>query len=93
MRIFWTLAADPTQGDSAALLGVVGHTNNLTNVLANIVDEKAGENKGYVVGADYDDAQTAFEARLNDGNLGVGEMAASMVWCSEFIINAGVQDT
>ena len=90
MRIFWTLAQDPTQGDSAALLGVVGHTNNLTNVLANIVDEKAGENKGYVVGADYDDAQTAFEARLNDGNLGVGEMAASMVWCSEFIINAGV---
>ena len=87
MRIFWTLGADPTQGDSAALLGVVGNTGNLTNVLANIVSKKAGVTKGYVVGVDWDDAQRAFEERLNDGNLGVGEMAMSMVWCSEFLIN------
>ena len=85
MRIFWTLAQDPTQGDSEALLGVVGDTNNLTNVLANIVAKKKGVRKGYAVPADFDDAQRAFEERLNDGNLGVGEMAMSMVWCSEFI--------
>ena len=89
MSVYWTLGADPTQGDSAALLGVVGDTNNLTNVLANIVYRK-GLVKGYAVPADYDSAQTAFEARLNDGNLGVGEMAMSMVWNSEFLINAGV---
>ena len=87
MRIFWTLA-NPTQGDSAALLGLVGNTNNLTNVLANIVAKKKGVRTGYAVPADFDDAQRAFEERLNDGNLGVGEMAMSMVWNSEFITNA-----
>ena len=65
MRVFWTLAPDPTQGDSAALLGVVGNTNNLTNVLANIVYRKgARETKGYAIGVDFADAQRAFEGSM-----------------------------
>ena len=79
LRYRWTLGAGFATNDgndSYELLGLIGHRDDRTNVLAKI----HATNKDYsILGA-----QAAYEAKLAEGTLAFKESAMSIVWSSEF---------
>ena len=84
LRYRWTLGAGFATNDgndSYALLGLIGHRDDRTNVLAKIHETKK----------DYSplSAQAAYEAKLAEGTLAFKESAMSIVWSSEFGSDAG----
>ena len=74
------MGANIGAGDSAVLLVKVGESGDQTNVVANIIH--SGEDYSL---QEWSTDQAIYDEKITDGALGVGQMAMSMVWCSEFI--------
>ena len=75
---------DITTGDTLAFLNKIGNAGDQTNVVANIY-ETAADYSFRGASGKHATEQLAYEERVKDGHIGVGETAMSIVWASEFI--------
>ena len=90
----YELEADITTGDTLAFLNKIGNAGDQTNAVANIFNGRYTDGEGKKQPFDYSfrgasgkyaTEQLAYEERVKDGHIGVGETAMSIVWASEFI--------